>query len=404
MTLSSGQVAASVIPILAAPILGRLYIPADYGMLAIYMALANLIGAASTLQLQLGILAEQSEQRAEQLVHVCLNSSRLVAILCLAVTAVIFVSMDSNLDHSNAQLWMLMLPLTILATGANVGIIALANRRASYGHMAYLNIYQVTISTTATVLLGFLGLGVHGLFIGYFAGHAISVAAHLALWRRLDPRGTPPSAARQLALVRRHRKFALYSLPSGFISIARMQLPALVLSSIGAISLLGAYARANAFVSMPMTLLGQAAATVFRQRAAQEFRATGTCRRLYVQTFTGLLALGIPPTLVLLIYGPELFRIILGPNWSEAGEVARILAPMLLVRLVTSPLATVFYFTEEQVRELTLSILANSLLAITVLGVAAAGGEGMTIIYTYATASVGVYAAYCVVGWRIART
>src|SRR5262249_37863538 len=49
-TLSAGQFVAAAIPFLAAPVLGRLYLPADYGVLATYMAIANILGAMSTLQ------------------------------------------------------------------------------------------------------------------------------------------------------------------------------------------------------------------------------------------------------------------------------------------------------------------------------------------------------------------
>ncbi|PWB84025.1 MAG: hypothetical protein C3F11_03395, partial [Methylocystaceae bacterium] len=40
-TLASGQGLAMAIPILAAPVLGRLYRPDDYGLLGAYMGLAG---------------------------------------------------------------------------------------------------------------------------------------------------------------------------------------------------------------------------------------------------------------------------------------------------------------------------------------------------------------------------
>jgi O-antigen/teichoic acid export membrane protein len=59
-TLSTGQFLAAAIPMLAAPIQGRLYVPSDYGVLATYMAIANVMSVLSTLQLAQGVTTERS--------------------------------------------------------------------------------------------------------------------------------------------------------------------------------------------------------------------------------------------------------------------------------------------------------------------------------------------------------
>jgi O-antigen/teichoic acid export membrane protein len=63
------------LPILAAPVLGRLYIPAEYGALAQYMAVAALLSVVATLQYQHAIIAERTHQSAVQAVWLCIAAS-----------------------------------------------------------------------------------------------------------------------------------------------------------------------------------------------------------------------------------------------------------------------------------------------------------------------------------------
>ena len=51
-TLAGGSSVAMALPIIAAPVLGRLYMPSDYGALAQYMAVATLLSVVATLQFQ----------------------------------------------------------------------------------------------------------------------------------------------------------------------------------------------------------------------------------------------------------------------------------------------------------------------------------------------------------------
>ncbi|MCG5029659.1 hypothetical protein L0M97_13755, partial [[Ruminococcus] torques] len=79
-------------------------------------------------------------------------------------------------------------------------------------------------------------------------------------------------------LFRRHRRFAFFTLPSEFIGSFSQGLPVFALSWIGQTTMLGAFNRARQLVLLPFNLLGQSIAQVFRQRAAAQYHATGSCR------------------------------------------------------------------------------------------------------------------------------
>lgn len=388
--LVGGNVAAMALPIVAAPILGRIYPPQDYAALAQYMAISAILAVLATMQFQHAIIAEKSTRAARQIVWLCLASSVLVAVLVLGGVA---LGWQLGLSDMAAGGWFWLLPFSLCTSGVVAGGTALANRLGKFGWMASLPVLQTVTTVVLSIVLGLLGWGSDGLLTAYFAGQAMQVLAfalylgHAGVW---DQR---PARALLVLYARRHWEFPAYSLPSEFSSQINMQIPVFALTAIGADASLGAFTRARQLVSMPVTALGSAVASVFRRDAAELYRKTGSCRPLMLRTALGLLAAGILPCVLFIWAAPWLFTVYLGPDWGEAGELAQILAPMLLLRVVTSPLTAVFFFTSNQWLDLRLTI-ASALI------VAAAISLGWWLIGTakaiVAGFSIGYVIVYCV--------
>lgn len=400
-TLSTGQFIAAGIPILAAPVLGRLYLPADYGVLGVYMAIANVLAVISTFQLQQAIIAERFDRRAVALIQLCIWVSVPVALVAALVGGLLVWWMSDHPAYNDARLWVLMLPVSVMAAAAVQAIAVLANRRRKYGAVARIQVYVATMTVLVSIGLGLLGWGVDGLFAGYFGGQAVALVMQLWLYRNMVGKVPRLGSGTAVALIRRHRAFPTYSLPSELLLTVNLQMPVFALTSLGATSLLGSFVRARQLISMPLTLLGGSITQVFQQRAAEQYRETGSCRRLYEQTFLALIGIGLLPTALLVIFAPELFRIFLGPNWGEAGEITRILAPMLLLRLGCSPLTRVFSFTGHQKLAFRLSVASGIACAVGVIGPVIMGWSAIYSVVGFSVTYSFVYLAYLVIGWRL---
>ena len=347
--LASGQFIAMIVPFLAAPILGRLYVPADYGAFALYVALASLLSVFATLQLQHAIIAEKSNRRAIQLIQLCALCAIVVAGLGLVLACALTIAHGWQTEMPTPRAWWFFLPLSILLLGLISSIGTLANRMAHYGSMAAIQVIMALATVIVGILAGLAGWGPSGLLAGYLSGQVAGAACFLVLQRQLAV-GTPfASFARLVALFRRHRRFPAFTLPSELLGTFNQQLPIFALGALGANALTGAYSRSLQLVATPITLLGTSIGQVFREKASEDYRVHGTCQPLFRRTALVLFAVGLPSTILFSFLAPDIFALYLGPDWREAGEVARLLAPMLLLRLVASPLSTVFFFTESQI-------------------------------------------------------
>ena len=73
---------------------------------------------------------------------------------------------------------------------------------------------------------------------------------------------------------------------------------------------------------------------------------------------------------VLLAWGDDLFAVIFGEEWREAGVYAQILSPMAAIRLISAPLSYVYILREKLVLNM---ILQGLLLTLTVMSILVGG-------------------------------
>jgi O-antigen/teichoic acid export membrane protein len=120
---------------------------------------------------------------------------------------------------------------------------------------------------------------------------------------------------------------------------------------------------------MPMSLIGSAIAQVFFQRAA-EAKAEGTLADVVEPAFRRLVMLGMFPLLLLTIVGQDLFVVVLGEDWAEAGLYAQILSVWMFFWFISSPLSTLYSVLEMQESGLALNaaIFATRLLSLVIGG------------------------------------
>lgn len=386
------------LPLLAAPVLGRLYIPADYGPVALYMAVVNVLSVVSALQFQQGIITERSDRAARELARLCLMLGGCAALLVGLAVGVLWQPL---LERTVAGRWMLLLPLSTALTGLVAGTTFLANRHRRYGWLARIQILQVSVTLGLSVLLGALGWGPKGPVIAYLAGQGAQAAAHVRVFMHLAGKPSLFGVRRLRALARKHRNFATFTTPDQFLVTLGLQLPVFSLGAMGAAHALGAFTRAQQLVSVPIALLGTAVAKVFQQEAAERYRATHNCRPLLLRTAGSLFVGGLPVCLVLFWSAPWLFEIVLGPAWREAGVLARILAPMLLLRLVVSSVAGVFMIAQRQRESFVLSSATLVIVGLSAVSSSLIHQNPREVIYVISVSFSIMYVIYLIVLYRI---
>lgn len=101
---------------------------------------------------------------------------------------------------------------------------------------------------------------------------------------------------------------------------------------------LGWYAFALRIARTPLAMIGASVGQVFQQRAARLAESGGDLAELSRRTTQRLLLIAAPFGVVV-VWAPELFGWVFGEGWRDAGLYARVLAPWMILSLLTSPLS-----------------------------------------------------------------
>ncbi len=348
--LASGTALGQGLLVLVSPILTRLYSPDDIGVWAVYGSMLSIVAVVATLRYELAIPLPKDDAAAANLLAVALvalaGMGLLVAIvvrlagsrLCLLLSA----------PALEPQLW--LLPGSLLALGVFQALNYWALRRRSFAAVAGTKLGQSLGQALAQVVLGLLRSGPLGLLVADVVGRACSASSLAALvWRqdRVSLRQTSLQDMRAVAV--RYRRFPLLSSTAALLNVVGAQLPLLLMASLYGMVVMGWLSLAQRVLVVPLNLIASSAAQVYVGEAAKARRTqSDQLPRLFTRMFWGMLLVTLVYVALLALSAPTLFPLVFGASWNESAAYVRILAAMVVLQNVASPLSGTLDVLERQ--------------------------------------------------------
>ncbi|HEY0061371.1 MAG TPA: oligosaccharide flippase family protein [Telluria sp.] len=351
ITVLGGALGAQALPLLAAPLITRLCTPAEMGSFMVWFGIVAVASIGATLRLEAAMILDHGSEHQATCFSVVAWSATATALL---VTTGAILARWLGLRVAAGLSWgaLLTLGLGTWLTAYMQTTLAYATSRNAFGTAARAKIMGA--GSIALFQLALLGAGAGGaaLLSGHLAGLAVGLVAATVLLRPPRPRlALRPNAAMRQYLMR-HRGFWRFSLPSNLLNVMVGQLPLLMIGARYGALAAGLFALTQRVLSAPVALLASSVLEVFKRQSVHEFQTHGNCRDAYRYTFKALVLLGIGPSLVLVLFSPQLFAWVFGANWREAGEMAQILAPLYFLNFIASPLSYVFFVAGKQKMDL----------------------------------------------------
>ena len=345
--LAGGTAAGQAITVLASPLLTRLYTPDDFGVLAVYASLLMTIGVIASLRYQLAIPLPEGDQEAAYVAVLSLSIVLGISLLCL-VAVIFFRNQIAHLFNTPSlvnHLWLLPPGLLLLGTYQVFNYWAL--RIKSFTAIARTKLSQS--ASMVAVQVGGYTLGPVALLLGQITGQAAGITSLGILAVR-----NKTELFRKIRLIdlffvaRRYKRFPLYSTWGGAFNTAGQHLPPLLFAVLFSPSTAGIYLLSHRVMAMPLAMVGTAIANVFFSNAA-EARRKGELAPLVAAIHDKLAQIAMPAALVLIIAGPDLFRIVFGDQWKLSGEFAQWMAIYIYFQFVISPLSQLVSVLEKQI-------------------------------------------------------
>lgn len=217
-------------------------------------------------------------------------------------------------------------------------------RKRAFHIIARSTLIHSLITNVAKVIFGLFSPVATMLIALTLAGQAVLVTI-LALGARSNTSSNPPhralTAQSLKKIIHRHRDFPLYRAPQNFINVVSQGLPIMLLAILFGPASAGYYSIAALAMGMPSQLVGKAVSDVFYPKAVEIHRRGESLALFVFKTTAGLLMLAVIPATMVVASGPEIFSLIFGEEWSDAGMYARWLALFFLFNLINKPAVAV---------------------------------------------------------------
>lgn len=405
LKLMSGTVLAQALGILVMPIVTRLFAPEAFGIVAIFSSMTGIVGVVVCLRYEQAIMLPQSNEEAANILGVSLLSVIIMTSLFALIVWLGSEKIISLLHAPQLKNYLWLVPVTIFFQGLFLALNYWNSRTKHFGRLSVAQIIS-SLTTQATKLAaGFAGFVSGGVLIGTSVLGSIVATVMLGsqIWR--DDKRVFLDHVQWKAIGRgyiRYKKFPIIDLWGGLMNNISWQLPVLMLSSFFSTALVGYYALALAVLMGPLGIISRAVSQVFYQKACEEKNIKGNNGELVENLMDKLMFIGILPTIVLATVGTELFTVVFGERWVEAGRYTQILAPWIFFWFIASPLSAVFAVYERQGS----ALYVHSIIFITRVISLYIGGIYQNIYLAlglFSLTGIAAYALYAALNIRLAK-
>jgi O-antigen/teichoic acid export membrane protein len=219
VVLLFGTALGQALPMLASPLLTRLFDPHEFGVLGVFSAACMSLIPLATMRYECVLLiARSAEDVADTLV---LTGLTILAMSLFALCIVAALPFEGLFDLPGLAHVKFFLPLALFCVSMYQLLVYEATRVGNFTPVARTKLLQGVVGPSSQILLGLTGFGPVGLVIGFILSQAAGAAS---LYRRFIVPHFPAIRASNLTRVRRlartHVSFPLFSSWSGVLQEA----------------------------------------------------------------------------------------------------------------------------------------------------------------------------------------
>ncbi|WP_312643053.1 oligosaccharide flippase family protein [Hydrogenoanaerobacterium sp.] len=352
--LLSGSVVAQALPVLASPLLARLYTPAQFGEYALFVSAVNILSQLVCLKYDFAILTARTDEEAASLFRLCFALS---IVLSLAIAlALPFAGNISATFGVQSSGWLYFLPLGSFFTGMHSALTYYNTRLLRYRRITAANIFKSLTMVAVQLVLFYVGLGAFALTVGQTIAYGV---ACLLMWRKVaahcrnhtqakqgfqqssaQPDSTQLPALSLRAVARRYDAFPKYTLPGALCNTAAFSSISFFLAAFYSAQQLGYYSLINRVLAVPLTLISTTTGQIFTKELTDTHQNSGDVRKVFWRVTAALAAVSLPMFALLFIIASPLVRLVFGAQWEQSAVMLRILIPLFAVRFLVSPISS----------------------------------------------------------------
>ncbi|MFA5455716.1 MAG: oligosaccharide flippase family protein [Sulfurimonas sp.] len=341
LTLMTGTTIAQAIPIAISPILTRIYTPEDFGVFALYVAIASILSVVATGRYEMAIMLPKKDEDAINIVALSIAISFFVSFISFLIVFIFNTQITELLGNQEISNWLYFIPVTVLLTGIYQSFNYWFNRNKDYQELSKNKVYQSSTTVGVKLASGVWNFGAMGLIFGTLSGHMLAVILLIKKYFTKNKK-YKISYHKMVAISKRYKDFPKHSMPTAFLDVISMNTPAYMLSKFFSIQTLGYYSVAYQMLQMPSALIANAFSQVFYQKFNELSGKPTEQISFILNIWKKLFFIGFIPFTTIFLFGEDIFAFVFGSKWIEAGKIASYLSIMIFFMFISSPTSSAF--------------------------------------------------------------
>lgn len=353
MQVARANVVALALPVIATPLLSRLFKPDDFAALAIFTSILALAYAFCTWRFDWSMPNARTRSMAANLMML-----GAIVLAVVSVVSSVFLVFGSSLLFGQTQpsaYIFLLFPLALLGGGLKLLFSGWFVRQGDLGAVSRATISQSVYNTGLSLAAGAASLG----GLGLIAATVVSTWAGILTMLRLSA-GQLRDALRRVSFfsmqvaARRFGREATWSTLVAILNAVSLSAPILLLAYYYPHKEVGWYALLYRLLAAPISVLSSALGQSFWSLAAElaRSRRVPELNALYKKT-TLRLSFAAIPVVAACVVGSFVVGPILGEaEWGGAGPVLLAMTPVFVGSLVFAPTNHLVVFSRQSLQTL----------------------------------------------------
>lgn len=358
LVMVGGTVFAQGLQILAYPIITRLYAPDDFGVWSLFMSIAATLGVIASLRYEMSIVLPKSDEEAFGLVSLSLIITIVMSLTLLLISSFFLDELAYLIGDIQVNWVLWTLGPFVFLLGSHQVFASWLTRSKKFKLIATARVIQ-TFCTLFAQLMAFslIKTGSFALIAGTVLGQAVGtsvISLPIIKLRDKIKINLRFQALREKAI--EFKNFPLYTAPYSLVGTFSKHSLLFLLGIYATTEVVGLFSLAIKITYFPIRIISAALNQVFFQKAATEL-GEGRLGNFVIKVLF-LLGVGIEPLLVLFVFNAqEIFGLVFGSEWFEAGFYAIFLALSSAMLLLTSWLDRIYDVTGKQRLALGLEVI-----------------------------------------------
>ncbi|MCZ2394034.1 MAG: oligosaccharide flippase family protein [Chitinophagales bacterium] len=344
----SGLLFAQIINFLFALVLPRIYAPEDFALFGLFLSSVMILFEIVNFRLDHALMLPNIEEESIYIYRKAIFYGFILAFIVLLIGIVTYF--NSWLTEGNYIIF--WIALSIFLQGIIQPTFSFCNRIQSYTIMNIARIGQAIGMGLVSCIPYFIYESKVWLIEGFVFGQFIVI---IVLYPVIFRNFKLPILKKNYSLAS-YSSFPKYGVWSSLLNTISRNSVVYLLNFFFVPYYVGLYTFNNKLIQAPLSLVTSSIGQVFFRDASQT-KTQLELKSLSDFTQKILTIIAIAPICILWIWGPDIFEILFGKEWREAGEIARYLSLWYGTSLIVTPLSMLIDIKAKLKWELSYNIL-----------------------------------------------